>query len=194
MEMGDTAELLRRAAAGEPVQPLVYERIRPRLVTWVHARLSPQLRSKLEPEDVVQEILLALHRGPFEYRDERAFFSWVYRVAENRIRDLADYHGAQKRQMRPAPPPSVTSPSSGARRSELTERLHDAVSRLRDDYRRVILLRRIEERDTEEVARLLERSPGAVRVLYCRALKALRREIDDLGETPPAGRRSEGQE
>src|SRR5262249_56646833 len=35
------------------------ERLRPRLVLWASARLSSALRSKVEPEDVAQGILLA---------------------------------------------------------------------------------------------------------------------------------------
>ena len=33
------------------------ERLRPRLVLWASARMSPGLRAKLEPEDAAQEIL-----------------------------------------------------------------------------------------------------------------------------------------
>ena len=62
-------------------------------------------------------------------------------------------------------------------RSEAVTRLGDAIANLPEDYRRVIELRHLEERETSEVAQILERSENAVRILYCRALKELRRVL-----------------
>jgi len=48
------------------------------------------VRAHYGPGDVTQEILLALHRDLEGVRGEdgRSFRAWVFRVAENRIRDL----------------------------------------------------------------------------------------------------------
>ncbi len=56
--------------------------------------------------------------------------------------------------------------------------VHDVLSRLPDDYQTVIRLRILEERPTDEVAMLMRRSPGAVRVIQHRAIVALRAEFD----------------
>lgn len=157
------------------------ERLRPRVVLWATSRMSRDLRSRVDPEDVTQDILLAVHQGigTFTGTDPRAFLAWVFRIGENRIRDAADYHGAAKRQ--PAPPLSVSqvSPSMGVARAEEIERVRAAIDRLKDEHREVIRLRRLEERPTAEVAALMGRSETAVRILYCRALKALRAELPD---------------
>ena len=55
---------------------------------------------------------------------------------------------------------------------------------LREDYRKVIQLRKLEERDIEEVAELMGRSPGATHTLYWRALEALRTEMKKRGSLP----------
>ncbi len=56
--------------------------------------------------------------------------------------------------------------------------LRDVLAQLPPDYQAVIRLRILEERPTDEVARLMRRSPGAVRVLQHRAIAALRSEFD----------------
>jgi len=155
------------------------ERIRPRLLLWVTARLGDNLRQKIEPDDVVQEILVAVHKSldGFKGDSDRAFMGWLFKLAENRIRDLADHFGAQKRQLPPPLSFSQTSPSAVAVRNEMAEIVRNSLEQLNEDYRRVIQLRRFEERSVAEVAEAMERSENAVRVLYCRAVQALREEM-----------------
>jgi len=175
-----TMEGLRRARRGdEQARNALLGRLRPRLVLWAETRMSSRLRSRLDSEDVAQEILLSLHRSldSFTGDDPRAFRAWLFTVAENRVRDLADCAGALKRRTPHRRLASQTSPSGVAIRAESVDRLRNALRSLTDDHRRVIRLRRLEERDTEEVARLTGRSANAVRVLYCRAIAALRAEL-----------------
>ena len=73
----------------------------------------------------------------------------------------------------------------GAARNEMAEKLREAVLRLSDDHRRVIQLRRFEELETDEVGARMDRSPNAVRILYFRAISALREEMDNFPEMPP---------
>jgi RNA polymerase sigma-70 factor (ECF subfamily) len=56
--------------------------------------------------------------------------------------------------------------------------LADALAELPAEYREVLLLHSIEELDWEEVARIMGRSPAAVRMLWTRALKHLRPLIE----------------
>ena len=70
-----------------------------------------------------------------------------------------------------------SSPSVRAGRHEMELRLAEALSRLPEDYREVIVLRNIEGLPHEEVARRMDRNVGAVRMLWVRALSRLRREL-----------------
>ena len=177
MDPKDTHHILESALqGGDEELGALLERLRPRLVLWCAARMSPQLRAHEEPEDAAQEVVLAVHRDfrGFHGSTDRAFFGWLFTVAENRLRDLADHYGAQKRQAIEPKAHSQTSPSQGAARTEMIQRVHRAIAALPEDYRRVLQLRRLEDRDVPEVAQILDRSENAVRVLYCRALKELR--------------------
>jgi RNA polymerase sigma-70 factor (ECF subfamily) len=155
------------------------ERIRPRLVMWASARLSPALRAKVEPEDVVQDVLTAVHRDfrAFTGREPGAFFKWVFTIGEHRIRDLVDHFGALKRRLPEPQSFSQTSPSTAASRSEQVRRMMEALQRLSEEHRQAIVLLRIEERPASEVALVLGRSENACRILLCRAMKALAVEL-----------------
>ena len=70
------------------------------------------------------------------------------------------------------------SPSQSAQRRELSIILADAMAELAPDHRKVVVLPTLEGRDWEDVARTMGRSPGAVRLLWARALKKLRPLIE----------------
>ena len=65
-------------------------------------------------------------------------------------------------------------------RDEVRRSVRDAIDRLPESYRNVLMLRDIEELDTAEVAKLLEISPGAVKTRLHRARVALREQIDPV--------------
>ena len=179
--MDQTKQILAGALDGDAeARGALLERMRPRLLLWVTTRLGDALRQKVEPDDVVQEILVAVHKGldSFKGDSDRAFMGWMFKVAENRIRDLADHFSAQKRQLPPPLAFSQTSPSAIAVRNEMAEIIRKSLTKLSDDHRRVIQLRRFEERSVAEIAEAMERSENAVRVLYFRAVAALREEME----------------
>lgn len=69
-------------------------------------------------------------------------------------------------------------PEQYTERAERIEMVHKALDRLPEDYKTVIVLRDLEELNTQEVADMLEISEGAVRVRLHRARQALRALID----------------
>lgn len=180
----ETTRLLVRAREGDgAAREELLERLRPRLVLWASARLGPALRAEAEAEDIAQEALLAVHRRLDEFRgdDRRAFLGWLFTVAENRIRDLADRAGAEKRRPAELPRRAQTTPSQAAARREMAVRLAAAVARLSEPHRQVIQMRRFEEMDVPEIAKALDRSENAVRILYCRAIAELREGMKQEG-------------
>jgi len=185
MDLGRTQRLIVKALeTGEDVdRGEMLEYLRPRLVLWATSRLSPGLRAKLEPDDVAQEALMAVHRslGGFQGNNHKAFLAWVFKIAENRIRDLADHFGAQKRQKIQPLTFSQTSPSTVIARTEEVQKVAQALELLPEDYSEVIRLRRFEELSVAEIAELKGKSANAVRILYCRALKALKLALHEEG-------------
>jgi RNA polymerase sigma factor (sigma-70 family) len=61
---------------------------------------------------------------------------------------------------------------------ERSHALHEALSRLPEHYRQVIHWRLWEEQSFEEIARRLDRSVDAARMLWWRAIASLERELN----------------
>ena len=78
-------------------------------------------------------------------------------------------------------PAIQSTPSKQALANEQSLQLAQALEQLPADYRQVILLRSIEDLSHEEVASRMNRSVGAVKMLWMRALTTLR---DGLGSAP----------
>jgi RNA polymerase sigma-70 factor (ECF subfamily) len=185
-----------RQGDGEALGRL-YGRYFDRLQTVVHARIGPRLRSKLESTDVVQEAFLASLRGlgTFEYTGEGAFFHFLCKLAENRIRDLADHYAAQKRDGRRERPlelrtPSAesvygplnelatfTTPATKAARREEVNRLLGAIDALPDQQREALILTRYEDLSFNDAACAMGKTPDAVRMLVARAIVALGKKL-----------------
>jgi RNA polymerase sigma factor (sigma-70 family) len=72
----------------------------------------------------------------------------------------------------------VAGPSNTASRliakKEAVHAMQVAIAQLSDDYRRALTLSFLEGKPIDEVARLMDRTPGAVRGLIYRAKKELR--------------------
>jgi len=168
---------------------LYVERIR----RIVRLRMGPQLRAQLESMDLVQDALWAAVRelDDFTYQDEGDFLRWVSIIVENTIRDNVDRIHAGKRDVRrqvsldsavarsdrgrisARRPARTTTPSLLVARSEELDRLERAMDQLKDEYRQVILLAKIEGRSYAQIGRELGKSPDAVGMLLSRAMVAL---------------------
>ncbi len=184
MTTAATTLLIDRALGGnDSDRGALFAHLGPRLVLWAASRMSADLRTKVEPEDLAQEILLAVHRdfGQFRGTEPGQFLRWPFRLAENRIRDQVDHFAAEKRRIPDPEALSHSSPSSAVIRNETLGKVATAIESLDEDQRRAIQLVRFEERSAAEAGEELGRSANAVRILYCRALKALRQRMGDAG-------------
>jgi len=184
--MDRTAELVGKARAGDRAAfDELFATVADRAALFVRLRLGPRLRASVESDDVLQDAWLAAFEGlgAFEYRGEDAFAHWVCRLIENRLRGLADHHGARKRNpsrgfvrasaVADAVRAAQTGPATAAERSERRERLVLAMERLDEDEREALLHRHFEDRTVAEIAALMGKSPSAVTRLLGRATSRL---------------------
>ncbi|MBI5361555.1 MAG: sigma-70 family RNA polymerase sigma factor [Planctomycetes bacterium] len=187
MDESATRELVRRIQTGEEAAwTELYRLYKDELLFLTRARLGPKLRSALQSEDIVQSVALEAFRElqRFEVRGPGSLRRFLHGLVLNKIRDRADTYSAAKR----AGAVALTDAhaESLAAREEASpysdpgyERLERALAALPDEMREVILLRRIEELSSQEVAERLGKSDDAVRKLYSRALARLALLVGD---------------
>jgi RNA polymerase sigma-70 factor (ECF subfamily) len=131
-------------------------------------------------QDVTSEVFVRMVQrlDAFDARG-RPFVAWLYAIARNLI---ADTFRRTKRFIQLPLDENLTAaedaPSRSAERHLLAECLVAALAHLTEEQRQVILFRFVEGHSNTEVARLMEKSEGAIKSLQFRALAALRRALE----------------
>ncbi len=163
------------------------------LTVLASTQLDNRLRRRLNPSDLVQETLLAAHRdfGAFRGTTPQELVGWLRQILINVLHGaIARHVKAGKRDIRREVsmdqigqgvnksahnlasllPASVSSPSGNVHAQERATDLADHLAMLRTDYREVIVLRNLQGLSFDEIAIRMERSTGAVRMLWLRAI------------------------
>jgi len=170
-------------------------------------QIDEKLRARCSPSDVVQETFCEAHRDFDQFRGqtEPEFLAWLRQILVNNLSRLVEKHVlAEKRDVRREvsleeigarlerstarlegvlADHDAASPSSDLRRREDAVLLADHLARLPSDYRQVLVLRHLEGLPFKQVAQRMERSHGAVRMLWLRAMEQLRKLMDTREST-----------
>jgi RNA polymerase sigma-70 factor (ECF subfamily) len=136
-----------------------------------------QLGDHHDAEDVTERIFLAALRALPGFRDQGSTFrAWLFRIAHNTV---ANAHRSRSRRPAEPMPDGFERPAPDADPARLVAMADElqivrrAIDQMPDDRRQVILLRFVDELSTAEIGEVLDRSPGAVRVLLHRSLRDL---------------------
>jgi RNA polymerase sigma-70 factor (ECF subfamily) len=165
----------------------LFDKYRPRLAVLAHYKLGSQLRRDADVDDILQETLLRAYRhiDQFEYQKPGGFMNWLGRIAENVIAEMgrsqnrlkrAGEHVRYRSESNPGGPDPAHShtPSRIFSENESLSLFLEKLDQLPEDYRRVILLSKVEGFTTSEVAERLGKSAEATALLLHRAIKRLR--------------------
>lgn len=176
----------------------------PRLKARLLRQMDPVMRSKLEPEDLLQQVYLETFRaiGQFEYQGPDSFLRWMYAILDRKLIDEHRALRAERRDVRREVKQAAassgqstyidlltritvggTTPSQIVRKDEALGVLAACVATLPDHYREVIQMRFIEGLPVSEVAIRLHRSIGSIHMICHRALRQLREQAEKLGIT-----------
>ena len=180
----------RRLVEEAQADPARFEALYRKYLAQVYSYAFYELRDHHEAEDATERTFLAAltNLGRFEERARPAdgegastFRVWLFQIARNAVAE-------RRRTLRRRPEAPIEAAGSVAATVDIERdaaqkddvaAAWSAVGRLPDDRRRALILRFVDEMSTAEIAGVLGRSEGAVRVLIHRALRSVQRDLDD---------------
>lgn len=153
----------------------------------IEARLRPyvarRVPSAAEVDDIVQEILVRVHKGVGTLRDEESFGGWVYRIAARTIADAARSHARD----------SLARGAGGVGSDEAAEAEFDLelelgecvalfVARLPSPYREAITLTELRGLTQKEAAEMLGTSLSGMKSRVQRGREKIRGMFEECCE------------
>jgi RNA polymerase sigma-70 factor, ECF subfamily len=139
-----------------------------------------------DARDIVQEALVQAFLKLESFRRESAFYTWLYRIAFNvavshrrRRRPTASMdHMRETSHMEPVD--CDDGPAETLDRKERCRRVREAIARLADEHRAVLVLREIDGCCYETISEILDLPIGTVRSRLHRARLQLREELEGM--------------
>jgi RNA polymerase sigma-70 factor (ECF subfamily) len=170
-------------AAAQAGDSAAYERLLRDCVPLIKAVARRQGVLGDRADDVVQDVLLTIHRARQTYDPARSFTAWLRVIAERRAIDLLRQTGRQGAREIHAPlafeghADASADPSIGLDRADDAGQISQALAGLPARQREAVQYLVLEEQSLADAAALTRRSKGSLKVNLHRALKALRGRI-----------------
>lgn len=174
----DEKRIIERARRGESgAFGLLYDAYQPRIYRFIYVKVG----NREEAEDLTHQVFVSAWTNVGRYRDRGfPFSSWLYRIARN---EVIDYYRTRK------PDIILTEEEEGAlpdgKDQDLAlegqfaiEQVTAAIRMLKQEYQDVILMRFVDELTIREVAKVVQKSEGAVKLMQHRAVKALKKQLN----------------
>jgi RNA polymerase sigma-70 factor (ECF subfamily) len=197
----DLDQLLPQAKAGDGVAlGSLLERYRSYLGLLARLQLTRRLQGKVDAADLVQETFLEAHQSFARFRGttEKELVRWLRQIlAANLVDLIRKFFGSRRRDVRlerelvdeldqssraleQGLVAVGSSPSQEAARRERAVLLAEALARLPESYREVLILHHLEGLSFPEVGRRMGRTLDSVKNVWTRALARLRRSLGDV--------------
>jgi len=146
---------------------------------------------RTEAEDVVQEAFVQAFIKLSSFRRDSSFYTWLYRIAFNTSI-------SRKRRKRPAlsvdqtretmgdePIDQGEGPEHQLQRRERADEVREALERVSEEHRTILVLREMEDMDYESISEILDLPIGTVRSRLHRARSQLKVELEKVEMTNP---------
>ena len=142
--------------------------------------LSKRLNNRTEIEDVLQEILVSIHKARHTYDGERPYLPWVYAIAKFRLHDHLRAHYADRLKFA-APLEDAENIFEGdVTESGLSyESIKEEVDKLPEKQARILHLLHHEGYTAKEAAQKIGMKESAVKVAAHRAYKILKKKLTE---------------
>jgi RNA polymerase sigma-70 factor (ECF subfamily) len=183
---GDEAELIERAKKGDTKAfGILVERYQRRVIGVAMAVVHNQE----DAAELAQETFVRAFQSVGKFESRSSFSTWLYRIAAN---IAIDFHRRERRHptMRGEEaedeiqrlPSKLGDSFKEAQRSELSQRIRDALAELTPEHRAAILLREVEGLSYDEISEVMQCPRGTVMSRLHYARNRLREILKDFRE------------
>jgi len=141
-------------------------------------------------EDISQEAFIKAYRSIDSFREESAFYTWLYRITANTAKNYLVSKGRRKESSISEMSisenedfyelPTNDSPEQILMAQSLKDTIYDALSNLPEDTRTALSLREFEGLNYEEIAEIMNCPVGTVRSRIFRGREALENLISPI--------------
>lgn len=175
-EKADLEALMRRTLAGDK---LAYAKLLRETARLLRPFLSRRLSFESEVDDLLQEILISIHKSRHTYDGKRPYKPWAFAIAKFRLHDFLRTHYADR--LRQA---VDISEMENILQYDVTESaisyesISGEVRRLPEKQAAILQLMHQEGYTAKEVAKKLGMTESAVKVAAHRAYRKLRQRLE----------------
>ncbi|HXN57139.1 MAG TPA: sigma-70 family RNA polymerase sigma factor, partial [Candidatus Angelobacter sp.] len=168
-------ELVERAKQDPDAFGALYDRYFPQIYRFAYSRVRDQSLA----EDVTSEVFFKALRNIKRYTySGHPFSSWLYQITLNAVADhYRGLHGEVDLEEGSSLPSTAPAVVDEVVRRDRSRRIWAAIDQLPRQQRAAMVLKFSEDRKIEEIAQILGKSSGAVKLLLHRAVERLRREL-----------------
>lgn len=163
----------------------------------IYSMILGMVKDEEHAWDITQDSLIKAFKKLDSFRVDSSFYTWLYRIASNsaidylrkakrrRTEEFDDGIGAKDQAGMIDPMYSTTSPSKDLERSQLKDRIFEAMQHISPEQRQIVLLREVEGYSYKEISETMDIPEGTVmsRLFYARRKlqELLRSEV--MGES-----------
>lgn len=184
----EDAQLIREALKGDQA---AFKKLLKRYHDPIFNLIYRIIHNREQVEDLTQESFVKAFASLRNFNEEYAFSTWIYKIATN---TSIDYIRKKKLETfsinKPIAleesdytfelPDITYQPDKEIINRQRSKLLEEAINRLPEKYKRVIILRHTEERDYAEIASILKLPIGTVKAHIFRARELLNKHLRDI--------------
>ena len=153
---------------------------------WAYNIAYGMLGHHEDAQDVTQDAFLSVWQNIGQFKSRSRFSTWFYRIVKNKALNLIDQRQRRKTDpmeiddTQPWVPLDTETPERLALRAERKQLVHDALARLKEHHRTILVLRELQGLSYHEIAETLGCTLGRVKSRLHEARKALKAELEKI--------------
>jgi RNA polymerase sigma-70 factor (ECF subfamily) len=135
-----------------------------------------------EVEDLTEIVFIKVWENRKKFNPEKSSFSsWIYTIARNTVIDHYRVNKTTEELPINLKDDEKRNPKMIAEEKFVSTQVRSAIEKLPENYRDLVLLRFIQDFSYSEIAEIMGKSEGSIRIMQFRAIKELKKYLQKLG-------------